>query len=217
MDASSGGAAESSSGAGLDASTGEDDEDIEFVDSFEADAGQWRFEDDAGAVEEGPSNWFYSGGDLVQDSDISGAETDNPSLGTYALGGDLDWDAYLVEVDYTADDDGVAGVLCHLTEGGDFIRFDLDHETGIVRLIEKRDGQLSVLEEVEVFATPMTLEVQRRLTLECGDTYRGFVDGALVIEGGESLDAEGGVGLYASSIGDGPAGLRFHSIAVSDD
>lgn len=60
-------------------------------------------------------------------------------------------------------------------------------------------------------------DIARTLTLECGTTYRGFVDGSIVIEGGESIDAEEGVGLYASSIGDGPAGLRFHSISVSDD
>ncbi len=68
-----------------------------------------------------------------------------------------------------------------------------------------------------MFAAPMTLEVQRTLTIECGNAYRGFVDGMLVIEGGESVNAEGGVGLYASSIGDGPSGLRFHNIAVFDD
>ena len=198
-------------------SSGEDDEDIEFHDSFEQDLGRWRFVDDPGAVEEGPGNWIYVGGDLVQDADISGAETDNPSFGTYALGGDFDWDAYVVEVTYTADDDGVAGVLCHVTSGGDFIRFDLDHETGIVRLVRKEGSVMSVLEEVRVFDTPMALDVQRTLTLECGGSYRGFVDGELSIEAEGSVDAEGGVGMYASSIGDGPSGLRFHDISVSDD
>ena len=30
-------------------------------------------------------------------------------------------------------------------------------------------------------------------------------------------DSEGGVGMYASSIGDGPSGLRFHWIEASND
>ena len=48
-EASSSGLAEaSSSEAGIGESTGDDDDDIDFVDSFEMDLGRWLFEDDPG-------------------------------------------------------------------------------------------------------------------------------------------------------------------------
>ena len=195
----------------------EDDEDIEFFDTFDRDTGAWMFVDDGAAQKEGPSEWVYQGGDLVQLSDISGLETLLPSAGTYALGGDSDWDAYLVEIAYTADDDGVAGVVCHASPEGNFIRLELDHETGIVRLVERAGGENTILAETEAFEVPMELEIERTMTLDCGATYRGFIDGMLWVEAEGNPNAEGGVGMYASSIGDGPSGLRFHSIEVGDD
>lgn len=200
-----------------DAGETEDDEDIEFLDTFDRDTGAWMFVDDLDAMKEGPSDWVYQGGDLVQRADISGLETLMPSAGTYALGGDQDWDAYLVEIAYTADDDGVAGVVCHANEDGDFVRLELDHETGIVRLVERRGGATSIIAETAAYEVPMALEVERTMSFECGATYRGFIDGMLWVEAKGDAEAEGGVGMYASSIGDGPAGLRFHSIEVQDD
>ncbi len=200
----------------VDGSTG-DTETIDFEDDFSQDLGQWMFRDDPGAAKEGPGDWAYVGGDLVQRADISGPETATPSLGTFAIGGDNDWDSYVVDVTYTADDDGVAGLLCHVTDNGDYVRIELDHETGIVRLVRSTGGALTILDQIQAFEVPMMLEVERAMTLECGATYRGFIDDVPLVEAAGDVDTEGGVGMYASSIGDGPVGLAFHAIEVEND
>jgi len=202
-----------SSGGGADSGSSGGSE-VDFEDEFDADRGDWRYLDDPGAEQEGPGQWGVADGALVQRSDISGPDGQVPSRGTFALGGDPSWSTYTVEVELIADDDGVAGVLCHADEDDDHVRFTLDHETGIVRLVE-RDGEVfTVLAEAEAFVPPVELGVTRVLELSCGATYRAFVDGALVLEAAGDGQARGGVGVYASSIGDGPDGLRFLSIEV---
>ena len=186
----------------------------EWEDSFDLDSGMWTFGDDPGAEQEGPGQWVYRDGDLVQVSDVSGPDTDVPSRGTYAVGGSFDRPTVAVEAGFTADDDGVAGVLCHATTSGDYVRLELDHETGIVRLVESRDGSFTILAESAAFTPPVQMGVERILEIECGDSYLGFVDDALVVEAPGSGSSATGVGLYASSIGDGPDGLRFHYIEI---
>lgn len=190
------------------------DDDIDFSEEFDADRGQWTFADDPGAEQEGPGQWEYRAGELVQTSDISGPDGVTPSRGTFAVGGDVDWDAYSVEVAFTADDDGVAGVLCHASGAGDYVRLDLDHETGLVQLVRRSAATFTLLAETAAFTPPVALGVQRVFRLECGAQYRGFVDGELVVEAQGDAAAEGAVGVYASSIGDGPDGLRFHWLEV---
>lgn len=188
--------------------------DGEWEDSFDLDSGMWSFGDDPGAEQEGPGQWLFRDGDLVQVSDVSGPDTDVPSRGTFAIGGDFDRPLVAVEAGFTADDDGVAGVLCHATTDGDYVRLELDHETGIVRLVESRAGMLTILAEADAFPPPVPLGVERILELGCGESYLGFVDDALILEAPGTGSAATGVGVYASSIGDGPDGLRFHYIEV---
>lgn len=204
-----------SSPAGSSSSeTGDNDQPIDFEDEFDADQGLWTFTDDPGAVQEGPGSWSYVAGDLVQTSDISGPDGESPTTGTYALGGDFDWDSYAVEVGFTADDDGVAGVLCHTTAGGGFVRFELDHETGIAMLVQRTGAGTVILAEAEAFTPPVPLGVERTLRLVCGATYEGYIDNQLAVQAPGNAEAEGGIGMYSSSIGDGPQGLRFHWIEI---
>ncbi|MBL4687622.1 MAG: hypothetical protein JKY37_23705 [Nannocystaceae bacterium] len=206
---------QSASGAEPEGSeTESDDDDIDFLEEFDTDAGLWTFGDDPGTEQEGPGRWEYRNGDLVQLSDVSGPDDATPSRGTYAFGGDVDWDAYRVEVSFTADDDGVVGVLCHAFPNGDYVRFDLDHETGLAQLVRADAGTFTVLAESLALTPPVALGVPRVLGLECGADYRAFVDDTLVLEAPGDISAEGGVGLYASGIGDGPNGLRFHWLEV---
>lgn len=194
--------------------TGDEDQPIEFEDEFDMDQGLWTFTDDPGAVQEGPGAWSYVAGDLVQTADISGPDGEIPTTGTYALGGDFDWDGYSVEVGFTADDDGVAGVLCHTTAGGGFVRFELDHETGIAMLTQRTGAGTEILAEAEAFTPPVPLGVERVLRLVCGETYEGYIDNQLAVQAPGNAESEGGIGMYASSIGDGPQGLRFHWIEI---
>jgi hypothetical protein len=202
--------------AGSESGGVDDDEEIDVFDSFDADLGAWSFHDDVAALVAGPGDWQYEEGDLLQRADISGPEQEVPSAGTYAFGGDPDWDAYTVTVAFTPDDDGVVGVVCHATSPLALVRFELDLETGVARLVRSVEGQASVLAESDVLPpAAIALGVPHTLSVACGGSYRGAVDETLVLDTVGDPSAEGAVGMYASSIGDGPDGLRFHWIEVS--
>lgn len=212
------GAADGSSSAAADESTtgpADDDQPFSFDDTFDADTGEWVFIDDSAANQEGPGQWSFEAGDLVQRSDISGPDAAVPSAGTFAMGGDPDWDTYRIEATLTADDDGVVGVMGHVEDDATWVRFEVDHETATARLVRSTAGVAEVIAVSSVGAAPLGLEVERTLALDCGATYTGWFDGKLVVEAEGSVDAEGAVGLYASSIGDGPNGLHFHEVHVA--
>jgi hypothetical protein len=190
-------------------------EDIDFEETFDADVGAWEFRDDPGVTV--PGRWTYAGGDLVQDADVAGPDEVGPALGTHAIGGDPDWDAYVVEVSYEVDDDGVVGVSCHVGGPGDWTRLELDHDDGWARLLRSDGGTVVVLDEFQVLTPPVALGVEHLLSLECGTTYRGFVDAVAYLQAPGDAEREGAVGMFASQTGEGVTGVRFHWIEVSDD
>ena len=195
----------------------EAEEVIAFFDDFEVDQGTWAFVDEARATQRAPSQWTYLDGDLVQRSGISGPDGADISAGTFAGGGDADWDVYEVTATFTVDDDAVVGVMCHVTDDERWLRLTVDVETGLVRLVESDADGPRVLAEAAADAGALASGVMHALALDCEDGYRGFVDGALVVQAAGPADAEGAVGLYVSGLGDGPVGLRFHDVRVVND
>jgi phosphodiesterase/alkaline phosphatase D-like protein len=184
---------------------------LPFSDDFAVDRG-WHVVDEG--FTEGPSNWDWSEGELVQRSNIYDVNADDaalPKLGTLVWNGNPGWTDYTVEVSFnTPDDDGV-GVIARYIDQDNYYRLSVDRQRSFVRLVARVDGVFSLLDADEAFAGYASdTWTELRLTVD-GSAIRGYVDGALVVSATDARLPAGAVGLYSW----GSQGVRFDDLSVT--
>lgn len=183
-----------------------------------ADLNEVEVVDEPAAID-GPSEWTVEDGVLVQSSNIH-VEVDTPHQpGTYALGGDEEWEDVQVSARLRSDDEGSIGIMFRVSsqlgpngeeQGHDYYRFSMDRESSDRRLVKKVGDTVTVLWQDSV---QYTVGQTYHLTIRAvGDELRGFLDGVPLFSAHDSDLKHGRIGLSCSA----NTGAHFDHLLVSD-
>ena len=176
-----------------------------------ADAGEVATFDDPTTVF-GPSVWDAQGGVLRQTSSI-GAPAGPPTAlapGTFAVGGDDQWEDVQVSVRLRSETGGAIGVLFRYLDGAHHYRLSMSAARFYRRLVRKEGDTATVLWEDQ---GPFDMNTTYELTLRAdGSQLSGLLDGVPLFTVHDQTFARGRVGLYCS---DNP-GARFERLLVAD-
>ncbi|MCP4257776.1 MAG: hypothetical protein GY774_09655 [Planctomycetes bacterium] len=173
--------------------------------------GRWTFVDEGD--QEGPSQWEVTEGELRQTSNIFGGSTDSSvpdKPGTYALGGDMAWTDYRINVRFISDDiDGAIGVMFRYRDADNYYRFSMVRKHNYRGLIKKIGGVVTVLWED---AVQYTLGREYIVTIDCvGGRLSVCLDGIRLFTVEDSDIASGRIGLYCWN----NTGARFTEVQVA--
>jgi hypothetical protein len=165
-------------------------------------------------VRNGPSNWSVQGGVLRQSSGMQGPLKVPPGStffpGTYALGGDEQWEDVQLSVRLRSDNPGAIGVIFRYQDEKNYYRFSMDRSRKYRRLIRRVNGVVKTLWQD---AVQYTVGQRYELTLRAvGSELRGFLDGSPLFTVRDGTVTRGRIGLYCSA----NPGARFERVLVVD-
>jgi 3',5'-cyclic AMP phosphodiesterase CpdA len=203
-------------------------------DDFSAGMARWTVVDEGDLG--GASAWSVAGGRLRQDGDIHSRQlTSNGNAsnadqwnagwsplgdvvfglrkGTYALYDEAaaqDWQDYSVEATLRTEDTQGIGLLFHYKDAGNYLKLEMDRDTGLVQVLRMQDGR-----EDLVARTLNLYEVgaDMRLRLDVQDgRVQAWLDGEAVFAAPAEtgLPPGGTIGLYSW----GSEGVAFDDVTV---
>jgi hypothetical protein len=177
----------------------------------------------------GPSAWSVQSGVLVQSSSIRSTPSGNnktgsgclfPFLppvtdllyaGTYALGGNTNWEDVHVTVRLRSDSNGAIGVMFRYRDPNNYYRFSMDALNSYRRLIRNVGGNVVTLwEDSASYSQGVSQQIEIRAV---GNQVQVGVDGTALFTVYDRAITSGRVGLYSAN---NPA-ARFESVLVADD
>jgi hypothetical protein len=130
--------------------------------------------------------------------------------GTYALGGDPDWQDVRLSVRLRSDSDSAIGVMFRVQDAENYYRFAMDRQAGFWRLVKRVGGVVSRLAEG---AWQYTRNQVYEITLQAvGSELNGLLDGRPLFTHYDGDLPGGQVGLYCSS----NDAARFERVVVTD-
>ena len=165
--------------------------------------------DEPGAIN-GPSSWSVVGGVLTQSSDIQVPDDSPHRPGTYAVGGNPQWQDVGISVRLRSGDDDAIGVMFRYQDRDNYYRFSMDRRRRFRRLVKKAGGMVQVLwQDAVQYNVGQTYD----LTLRAVDgELRGYLDGVLLFTVFDGTLKRGRVGFYCWANTD----ARFERVLVAD-
>ncbi len=172
---------------------------------------------------QGPSEWGTNNGMLTQSADLHVldivAQSTIHKPGTYALGGNEDWEDIEMSVRLCSNDHGAIGVMFRITPhldtsgetvGHNYYRFSMDRQGGYRRLIKKIGDTVKQLwSDTVVYNQGQVYELTLRAV---GSELCGYVDGILLFKLYDNDLKYGQVGVYSWANRDS----RFEQLVVTD-
>ncbi len=180
-----------------------------FSDDFGGTLANWTVVDEG--TDSAPSNWFISGGELRQNSNISDrvlGRDDLPKEGTFAEAGNSGWTDYTFSAALRSTDNDAIGVMFRYQDPDNYYRFSMDSERGYRRLVKNEGGVFTLLYDDTV---PYVLGQWYQLNvIASGEDLEVSLDGERLTVVTDTSHPAGRIALY----GWGNNGMWFDNVTV---
>ncbi len=168
-------------------------QEILFKDNFNGSiSSQWEFIDRG--EKSSPSNWFVSGGRLIQHTNI-GSINFPVADGTIAVAGDSTWRDYQVYVKAKPDDNDFFGIVFRYTDDKNYYRFGIDADKHMGSYLHCFiNGKLT-----EISRTSHTYEPGREIGIRInadGENITIYLNDIKIIEARDGAVKKGRAGLF---------------------
>ncbi|MHC4742172.1 MAG: family 16 glycoside hydrolase [Planctomycetota bacterium] len=196
----------------VDITVNDGDSPLLLDDNFDdRDYAGWTIVDEGTAY--APSVWSAESGVMVQTSNIYGGSTyagEITKLGTYAFyHAGSTWTDYRIDMTIRSQDDDAIGVMFRYQDSDNYYRFSWDRSRKYRRLVKKKDGVFTLLDEDSVqYATGQTYELR---VIAQGASLQVFIDGDAAFSTTDADLTFGTIALYTW----GNAGSYFDDVVVT--